>query len=115
MDWYIKVIKNCTVFEGRASRQEYWMFFLFNVIISFCIGFVAGFLQAMTKTNQSVLVDIYTLGMLLPSISVAIRRMHDTGRSGWWCIVPIVSLVYSIEDGHPGENKYGRNPNERKS
>jgi uncharacterized membrane protein YhaH (DUF805 family) len=115
MDWYIKVIKSCTVFEGRASRQEYWMFFLFNLIISFCIGIVEGILQSFTKTDQSVLGNIYTLAILLPSIAVAIRRMHDTNRSGWWSIVPIAGLVFLFEAGHPGENKYGRNPNERKS
>ena len=115
MDWYIKVIKNCSVLEGRASRQEYWMFFLFSFIVSFCIVIVELILESITKTNQSVLSNIYSLAMLAPSISVAIRRMHDTNRSGWWSIVPIMSLVYLIEAGHPGENKYGRNPNERKS
>ena len=115
MDWYIKVIKNYAVFEGRASRQEYWMFFLFNIIIAFCLGIVIGVLQSITKTDQSVLGNIYNLAILIPSIAVAIRRMHDTNRSGWWSIVPIASLIFLCEAGHPGENKYGRNPNERKS
>jgi uncharacterized membrane protein YhaH (DUF805 family) len=115
MEWYIKVLKNYAVFEGRASRQEYWMFFLFNIIISFCLGLFIGILSGITKTDQTVLGNIYTLATLLPSIAVAIRRMHDTGRNGWWCIAPIISLVYLAEAGHSGANKYGPDPKGRKA
>ena len=107
MEWYVKVLKNYAVFEGRASRQEYWMFFLFNFIISFCLGFATGLLSAITKTDQTVLGNIYSLAVLVPSIAVGIRRMHDTDRNGWWQIVPIMGLVYSIEAGQSGPNKYG--------
>jgi uncharacterized membrane protein YhaH (DUF805 family) len=114
MEWYIKVLKNYAVFEGRASRQEYWMFFLFHLIISVAIGFVTGFMSAATKTDQTVLGNIYSLAVLIPSIAVSIRRMHDTDRNGWWCIVPIVSLIYSIEAGQVGANKYGPDPKGQK-
>ena len=111
----MKVLKNYAVFDGRASRQEYWMFALFNLIISFGLGIFVGALSVATKTDQTVLGNIYSLAVFVPSIAVAIRRMHDTGRNGWWCIVPIVSLVYLIEAGHPDTNKYGPDPNRRKS
>ena len=113
MEWYIKVMKNYAVFEGRASRQEYWMFYLFNFIISFCLGICIGFLNVITKTDQTILGNIYTLATILPSIAVGIRRMHDTDRNGWWGIVPIMGLVYSIEAGQSGPNKYGLDPKER--
>jgi uncharacterized membrane protein YhaH (DUF805 family) len=113
MEWYIKVLKNYAVFEGRASRQEYWMFTLFNILISFAIGFVTGFISAYTKTDQTVLANVYSLAVFIPSIAVAIRRMHDTDRNGWWCIVPIASLIFSIEAGQVGPNKYGPDPKGR--
>lgn len=115
MDWYIKVLKNYAVFEGRASRQEYWMFTLFNIIISIAIGFLSGILSSITKTDQSVLGVIYSLAVLIPSIAVAIRRMHDTDRNGWWSIVPIVGLIFAIEAGNQGQNKYGPDPKGQRS
>jgi uncharacterized membrane protein YhaH (DUF805 family) len=115
MNWYIKALKNYAVFEGRSSRQEYWMFVLIYVLISFALDFIIGLLGATTTTNQTVLSSVFDLAMLVPNIAVGIRRMHDTNRSGWWQIVPIAGLIFAIEAGHPGENKYGRNPNEQKS
>jgi uncharacterized membrane protein YhaH (DUF805 family) len=113
MEWYIKVLKNYAEFTGRASRKEYWMFALFNIIISIGLGVLGGVLQNATRTNQGILGNIYSLAVLVPSIAVAIRRMHDTGRSGWWCIVPIANLIFACESSQPGSNKYGSNPNEK--
>jgi uncharacterized membrane protein YhaH (DUF805 family) len=113
MEWYIKVLKNYAVFEGRASRQEYWMFALFNILISIGIGVLTGFISVYTKTDQTILGNIYSLAVLIPSIAVAIRRMHDTDRSGWWCIVPIAGLIFAIEAGQVGANKYGPDPKGR--
>ena len=70
-------------------------------------------MSAITKTDQSVLGNVYTLAVLVPSIAVGIRRMHDTDRNGWWQIVPIMGLVYSIEAGQTGMNKYGPDPKGR--
>jgi uncharacterized membrane protein YhaH (DUF805 family) len=113
MEWYIKVLKNYAVFEGRASRQEYWMFTLFNIIIYIAIAILTGVLSSAVNTDQTVLADVYNLAVLIPSIAVAIRRMHDTDRNGWWCIVPIASLIFSIEAGQVGPNKYGPDPKGR--
>ncbi len=114
MEWYIKVLKNYAVFEGRASRQEYWMFFLFNLIISIALSVVSIMLSGATKTDQTVLSNIYSLAVLIPNIAVSIRRMHDTNRNGWWCIVPIASLIFAIEAGQVGANKYGPDPKGQK-
>jgi uncharacterized membrane protein YhaH (DUF805 family) len=114
MEWYIKVLKNYAVFEGRASRQEYWMFILFHFIIAFAIGFISGMLSAITKTDQTVLGNIYSLATFIPGIAVCIRRMHDTDRSGWWSLVPILGLVYLIEEGQAKPNKYGPDPRGQK-
>ena len=110
MDWYVKVLKNYAVFNGRARRKEYWMFVLFNLIISFCLGILEGILGLASNTDQSILGTIYSLAVLIPSIAVGIRRMHDVDRSGWWIICPIVNLVFAVTDGTTGPNQYGPDP-----
>lgn len=106
-------MKKYAVFSGRASRKEYWMFFLFNLIISFAIGFVLGFIGGVlgigTALSEPASV-IYALAVLVPSIAVGVRRMHDIGRSGWWILFPFVNLVFLCLDSQPNENEYGPNP-----
>ncbi len=111
MEWYVKVLKNYAEFTGRASRQEYWMFFLFNILISIGLNILGGVLSRILKTDQTILSNIYSLAVLVPGVAVAIRRMHDTGRNGWWCIVPIAGLIFACEPSQPGPNKYGPAPN----
>jgi uncharacterized membrane protein YhaH (DUF805 family) len=115
MKWYLEVMKKYAVFSGRARRKEYWMFFLFNLIIAIAIGFVTGFLGGMlgmgTGLSRTVSI-IYSLAVFIPSIAVAIRRMHDLGRSGWWILFPLVNVVFLFLDSQPGENEYGPNPKE---
>ncbi len=77
MSWYLEVLKKYAVFDGRARRREYWMFFLFNVIIAFVLGFVEGIIG-----GPGVLGLLYSLAVLVPGIAVSMRRLHDTGRSG---------------------------------
>lgn len=108
MDWYMGVLKKYTVFDGRARRKEYWMFFLFNFIISFAISFVLGLLHL--GLLASMISMVYMLAILLPSIAVGIRRMHDTNHSGWWLLVPLVNLIFACTDSQPGPNQYGPNP-----
>ena len=118
MNWYIKVLKNYAVFEGRAQRAEYWFFLLFNIIISFAFGFVDGMLGMMDPaTGIGPLGGIYSLAILIPSIAVTCRRLHDTSRSGWWILIAfipligaIVLLVFTVFDSTPGDNDYGPNP-----
>jgi len=111
MNWYVDVLKKYAEFKGRARRKEYWMFALFNIIISFVIGFVAGLLASLAGVRAlGQLSLLYSLAILVPSIAVGVRRMHDTGHSGWWLLCPIVNLVFACTDSQPGPNEYGPNP-----
>lgn len=111
MNWYIDVIKRYFDFNGRARRQEFWMFML----ISFVIAVVLGIIGGMLKTN--IISNLYSLAVLLPSLGVGARRLHDTGKSGWWQLllfVPIIGIIVLIvfwaKDSDPGDNQYGANP-----
>ena len=117
MSWYITVLKKYAVFSGRARRKENWMFFLFNLIFAFVLGFIEGISGIFPDSNSSVLANIYGLAVLIPGIAVAVRRLHDTNRSGWWLLIAlvplagaIVLLVFMVQDSQPGENQYGTNP-----
>lgn len=118
MNYYTDVLKKYTVFDGRARRKEYWMFTLWNFIVSFAITIVFGFIGAITNVHGLVVVTwLYGLAVLLPALGVAVRRLHDTGRTGWWLFIgfipfvgAIVLLVFMVLDSNPGENKYGPNP-----
>ncbi|EJZ58397.1 membrane protein [Pseudomonas fluorescens R124] len=101
---YVEALKNYAEFKGRATRREYWMFVLINLGI--CI--VMGILDAMLNT-KGVLYNLYSLAMFLPSIAAGARRMHDTDRSGWWLLLPIVNLVFLVQDSQPGPNRFGPN------
>ncbi|CAH1596769.1 DUF805 domain-containing protein [Vibrio rotiferianus] len=113
MDWYLAVLKKYAVFNGRARRKEYWMFFLFNLIFSFTLGFVDGFLGTV------FIGTIYGLAVLIPGIAVTVRRLHDIGRTGWWVLIGlipfiglIVLIIFAATDGNEGSNEYGSNPKE---
>jgi uncharacterized membrane protein YhaH (DUF805 family) len=105
MNWYLEVLKKYAVFSGRARRKEYWMFFLFNVIIAFVLGFVEGL-----AGGPGVLGNLYALAVLIPGIAVGVRRMHDTDHSGWWLLLPIVNLVFLVQESQQGDNRFGSNP-----
>jgi uncharacterized membrane protein YhaH (DUF805 family) len=88
-------------FSGRASRSEYWFFYLFYIII-YIVGLIVS-----AVVGNSMLVYIFTIPVWLPQIAAAIRRMHDVGRSGWFILVPIYNLVLLCTASNPGTNKYG--------
>lgn len=90
MHWYIDVLKKYAVFSGRARRTEYWVFNLFNVAISIVL-FMVG--RAIDFTPLQVL---YAVAMLLPSLAVGVRRLHDDGRSGLWLLIGLIPLVGDI-------------------
>ena len=110
MNWYLEVLKKYGVFTGRARRKEYWMFFLINIIIAIGLGFIEGILGIALNTDRSVLATIYQLAVLIPTIAVSVRRMHDTDHSGWWLCVPIVNLIFALSEGTKGENRFGPDP-----
>jgi|TARA_Y100000294_G_scaffold32763_1_gene28162 uncharacterized membrane protein YhaH (DUF805 family) len=108
MEWYLKVVKdNYANFKGRASRQEYWMFILFNAIFVIALSFIEIFLFGL---YSSILSNIYTLAIMVPGTAAGVRRMHDTGKSGWFLLIPIYNLILAVTSGESGENKYGAPP-----
>lgn len=105
------------VFTGRSSRKEFWLFLLMLFIGSFAFGFFDAATGTFDPTyGYGVTSMLFTLAMVIPSISVGVRRLHDTDRSGWWILlsyVPLVNLVYLVFmclPGSAGENQYGPNP-----
>jgi len=119
MKWYLKVLKQYADFTGRARRQEYWMFVLFNIIFSAAAGMVDGMLGSNITERLGIVGTLYYLAILVPSIAVAVRRLHDVGKSGWMVLIiliPLVGFIWLIvllaTDGQSGENKWGTNPKE---
>lgn len=110
MNWYLEVLKKYAVFNGRARRKEYWMFFLFNLIIAFVLGLIEGIANINPTSDDSILASIYQLAILIPSIAVGVRRMHDVGKSGWFLLIPIYNLILACTEGTKGENEYGADP-----
>lgn len=120
MNWYLEVLKKYAVFSGRARRKEYWFFVLFNLIISLVLTFIDSALGTLNEeTGYGLLSGVYSLAVLIPSLAVAVRRLHDTGRTGWWLLIGlipliglIVLLIFFVQDSKPGDNEYGPNPKE---
>jgi uncharacterized membrane protein YhaH (DUF805 family) len=118
MNWYLQALKKYADFSGRARRREYWFFVLFNIIISIVLtvcDVVLGTYNA--AASIGILTGIYTLAVLIPGIAVSVRRLHDTGRSGWWLLIVlvpligwIVLLIFMLIDSQPGQNAYGPSP-----
>jgi uncharacterized membrane protein YhaH (DUF805 family) len=105
MKHYLTVLKKYAVFSGRARRSEYWMFFLFNFIVALVLSIIGIIIK-----DNGILANLYQLAIFLPSIAVGVRRMHDTNHSGWWLLLPIVNLIFSVRDSDSGENRFGPNP-----
>ncbi|OGY86226.1 MAG: hypothetical protein A2233_01165 [Candidatus Kerfeldbacteria bacterium RIFOXYA2_FULL_38_24] len=112
MNYYIEVLKKYAVFSGRASRKEYWMFVLFNLIIIVALSIVESILN-----SNGILGGLYSLAVLLPGLGAAIRRLHDIDRTGWWLLISlipvlgfIVLIVFLATAGNSGDNKYGQKP-----
>lgn len=115
MNYYTDALKKYAVFSGRASRKEYWMFFLINVVI----GIVLNILISVTKSSGvsfifSAIYLLYVLALIIPSIAIGVRRLHDSDHSGWWLLIglipflgALVVLYFLIIDGTHGSNRYG--------
>jgi len=119
MNWYLDAWKNYINFQGRARRKAYWMFILFNLIALVILGLIESAIGLSGQNGYGILTGLYTLAMILPLIALAVRRLHDTGRSGWWILIglvplvgPIVLIVFYVTDSQPGSNEYGPNPKE---
>ncbi|MBX7228376.1 MAG: DUF805 domain-containing protein [Burkholderiaceae bacterium] len=122
MNTYIEVAKKYMVFTGRSRRTEYWTFTLINVaifIILSVLGAILGLIAGILGTIVSIISMLFSLVMLLPGIAAGIRRLHDTGRSGWWLLIVLIPFVggliliyFLVLDSQPGSNQYGANPKE---
>jgi len=116
MIWYIEVWKKIGVFVGRARRKEFWFFFLFNKIIIVVIASIDVLILEIESLSGG-LSGAYALAVFIPFISVMVRRLHDTGRSGWWWfiqLIPLLGLIifyfFMAQDSQEGDNLYGPNP-----
>lgn len=129
---FTDAVKSClskyVTFSGRASRSEFWYFWLFSLLVMIVAMILDGILgtsftmaDPATGIEQNVgygyLYALTGLALLLPSLAVAVRRLHDTDRSGWWLLIglipligAIVLLVWYVSKGTPGENRYGHDP-----
>ncbi len=115
MSWFVKCLQNYVTFSGRARRKEYWMFVLFNIVFGIVLQLVDGVLASVVGIAGLYL--LYSLAVLLPGISVTVRRLHDIDKSGWWvwiALVPVVGvivlIVFACLEGTKGPNRFGPDP-----
>ncbi|QDU71398.1 DUF805 domain-containing protein [Mucisphaera calidilacus] len=118
MDWYLEPLEKYAVFTGRARRKEYWTFVLCNTLLAFVLAFIDGLMGTYNaEIGIGVLGSIFALAVLIPSFAVGVRRLHDSGKSGFLMLivfVPVIGaialLILMVLDSEPGENKHGPNP-----
>ena len=118
MNWYLEALRKYAVFDGRARRMEYWMFVLINCLIVVVLSVVDTVVGLFSLGNSvGALTGLYWLVVLVPSVAVTVRRLHDTDRSGWWALLALLPLlgtivlfVFCVLDGTPGANRFGENP-----
>jgi uncharacterized membrane protein YhaH (DUF805 family) len=114
MNWYLKVINQYFDFSGRARRKEYWMFMLFSIIISWTLAIID---IVFGTYIFSIISTIYSLLIFIPSLAVLLRRLHDSGNSGWYLfllLIPLLGWIWLLVllclESEPGPNKWGENP-----
>ncbi|MDG1525258.1 MAG: DUF805 domain-containing protein [Candidatus Thalassarchaeaceae archaeon] len=111
------LVNNYAGFEGRATRSEYWWFFLFSMLAYLGLGFVDGALFGWELEDPTWFSLLFQLAVFLPTLAVGVRRLHDSGKSGWYllcalipCVGIILLLVWFCEDGEAIPNAYGPVP-----
>ena len=109
MSTYLAVLRNYADFNGRARRKEFWMFILISFLVVFCLIVIEG-LIGLGFEDDDLLATIYQLGVLVPTVAVGVRRMHDTGHSGWWYLFPIVNFFLRSEPETKGRIVLGQIP-----
>ena len=128
MEWYLKVMRdNYANFNGRARRKEYWMYTLILTVL--LIALMAIMFSALSLSDETkietgpsgyltvLLLFVFLVVHFIPSLALTVRRLHDTGKSGWWYLIVFVPylgnfviFIFTLIDGDEGENKYGPNP-----
>jgi len=116
MGWYLQALKKYADFSGRARRKEYWFFVLFNIIVSIVLSVIDVSL-GLGASGIGLLSGIYSLAVLIPSIAVSVRRLHDINKTGWWVLIAFVPLIgwlilliMALIAGTAGDNEYGPDP-----
>ena len=119
MNWFIKCLRQYADFKGRAQRAEYWYFSLFY-FLAYVVGFIldnALGTHSRHKGGTGLMTFLVFVALCVPAVAVGIRRLHDTGRSGWWTLInllpfvgPFIFLYFTLKDSEPGDNRYGPNP-----
>ena len=120
MNYFLEAFKKYATFSGRARRSEYWYFVLFNLFVSIGLWTVGAVITAAAGGSRAGMfpLDAYALASFIPSLAVAVRRLHDIGKSGWFVLlgfVPfanIVLLVWLAQESEPAANEFGPNPKE---
>ncbi len=118
MNWFLLALRKYAVFQGRARRREYWYFILFYLLILVALVLLDVELGTYnSKLELGLFSGIFSFLMLLPGFAAAARRLHDTGKSGWWQLImlipflgALVLVAFLIKDSVPGSNRYGPNP-----
>jgi len=112
---YFKVFRKFANFNGRSDRKEFWMFFLVNVIINIALN-ILGLIPVLGKIFSAVSV-IYSIAVLVPSLAVGIRRLHDSDKTGLLMLLLLIPIagIFAVlglcaMEGTPGENQYGQDP-----
>jgi uncharacterized membrane protein YhaH (DUF805 family) len=112
-------------FNGRARRAEYWLFALLMILISIPFSIIAEIVEATGEMDPAtaglfLVFGLAMVGLLIPSLAVTVRRLHDSNRSGWWALIGLIPLigglvlfVFAILDGTPGPNRFGADPKGR--
>lgn len=114
MNWYLEAFRKFGQFEGRSRRQEYWMFFLFNILIAFALGIIENLINM-----NGIITGFYGLATLIPGLALSVRRLHDINKSGGYIFINLIPLagviwylVLMCSEGTRGPNKYGSDPKE---
>ncbi len=116
MNEFMMVIKNYAGFSGRAGRKEYWMFYLIYMLILIGLSILGAMLPVSMASIFSILIGIFVLALLIPTIAVNVRRLHDSDRSGWWMLLSLIPLAglyvlyLLIIEGTQGTNRFGNPP-----
>jgi uncharacterized membrane protein YhaH (DUF805 family) len=118
MSWFLYVLRHYATFRGRARRREYWTFLAVYVPLYaalLLLDLVTGSFDM--ESQMGTLTGLYVLATIVPGTAVAVRRLHDTGRSGWWLLIGLVPLLgaivllyFLVQEGAAGDNPYGADP-----
>lgn len=121
-DLMFQPLRKYADFQGRARRSEYWLFWLFQVVVNIVLSIVGSIVSGGDPQSAASygLLGLFGLALLIPNLAVSFRRLHDTNRSAWWLLIALIPfvgglvlLIFMVLDGTPGENRFGPDPKER--